>query len=462
MKFSQNQFFTQSLRNLEWGEKIAKILAASINAVDPASALRENVSLEDGNLIVASHIYKLIQYKNIYVVGAGKAGFPMATAISEILGERLTNGIIIINDGNRDTKDTLLHQRMKIIEASHPLPDHRGVAGTNKIINLLESTQPDDLVLCLISGGGSALLTAPGIGIEIEHLRQLIKSLLNCGATINEINTLRKHLETIKGGKLARYASPASVISLILSDVVGDPLDVIASGPTVPDPSTFVDAYRVLEKYKLLECTHSSIINYITRGIEGKTEETPKDEDPIFLRAQNIIIGSNKIAADAAIRQAQLEGFNTLLLTTYLQGEARCTGRILASFAKQLTSDNPFVDHPACVICGGETTVIVDGDGIGGRNTELALGAVELLRGLSGVVLVSIATDGSDGSTDAAGAVVTGETLERALNLSMKPNEYLKNNDSYNFFQPLGDLLKPGFTQTNVNDLVLIFCAPSD
>lgn len=456
--FSHNQFFTHTLNRLDGGDKIAKILAASLNAVNPASTIKEKVSLKDGKLYIGTQIYELNQYNNIYVVGAGKAGFPMATAISEILGENLTDGIIIIKDGYGNKQQAFLHPKIKIISASHPLPDQRGVTATEKIIRILETTQMDDLVICLLSGGGSALLTAPSYGIELDHIQDLINQLLHRGATINEINILRKHLDRIKGGRLVQYASPAQVISLILSDVVGDPLDVIASGPTVPDPSTYSDAFLILKKYQLLDWTHSSIIDHIIEGMNGEVDETPKSENPIFVGTHNFIIGSNKIAAQAAINQAKIEGFNTLLLTTFLQGEASCVGEFLATIAKQLRSESPIVNIPACIICGGETTVVVNGDGIGGRNMELALGAAELLNGLYRTVLVSIATDGSDGSTDAAGAVVSGETFNRAMKMNIKPQDYLKKNDSYNFFNSLGDLLKPGFTRTNVNDLVLLFC----
>jgi glycerate 2-kinase len=457
MLFSYDQFLTNSLRKLGWGEKIAKVLAASINAVEPAAAINANVKLDAGRLIVGSQTYNLSQHKRIWVVGAGKAGFPMATAISGILGDKLTKGIMILKDGYPAKRETSLHNRIKFIKAGHPLPDQRSVAGTKKIINLLRSTQTEDLVICLISGGGSALLSAPSDGVQLDSLRELIRQLLLRGASISEINTLRKHLEIIKGGQLVRFALPATVISLILSDVVGDPLDMIASGPTAPDPSTFDDAYFVLKKYRLIDIAHDSIINQLKKGLNGEVQETPKVDDPIFNKTQNIIIGSNKLAAQAAIRQAKIEGFNTLLLTTYLQGEARHVGEFLATIARQLGSENPMLHPPACIICGGETTVVVTGDGKGGRNTELALGAVELLSGLSRTVLISMATDGSDGSTDAAGAVVTGETLKKAAKLNLSPDVYLEYNDSYNFFQKLGDLLKPGLTQTNVNDLVFIF-----
>ncbi|RPI22412.1 MAG: DUF4147 domain-containing protein, partial [Chloroflexota bacterium] len=323
--------------------------------------------------------------------------------------------------------------------------------------SLLQDAGSHDLVLCLISGGGSALMTAPESGIELEDLRSLTSTLLACGANINEINALRKHLDILKGGGLARLATPARVATLILSDVVGDPLDVIASGPTVADKATFKEAYGVLEQYGLEDRTPPAIISRLKKGLRGEIAETPKEGDRIFSCVQNLIVGSNLQAAQAALSAAETEGFHTLLLTTYLQGEARQAGRVLAALARQIGPNGPSITRPACLISGGETTVTVTGNGLGGRNQEVALGAVKDLDGLRNIALVSLATDGGDGPTDAAGAVVTGETMHRARALGLKPKEYLARNDSYHFFDALGDLLRPGPTQTNVNDLTFVF-----
>jgi glycerate 2-kinase len=281
--------------------------------------------------------------------------------------------------------------------------------------------------------------------------------LLACGASINEINSLRKHLDNLKGGGLARLVAPAKLVTLVLSDVVNDPLDVIASGPTVPDPSTYRDALGVLERYGIATKVPNRIIDFLRAGMQGKHPDTPKPGDALFDCVYNVVVGSNRLAAEAAARQAQLEGFHPMLLTTSLQGEASQVGRILSAIAKEvIISGNP-VQRPACLLAGGETTVTVHGNGTGGRNQELALGAVEDLAGLHEVAIVTLATDGGDGPTDAAGAVVSGETLKRAQSIGLSPADFLARNDAYHFFAKLGDLLQPGPTQTNVNDLALVF-----
>jgi hydroxypyruvate reductase len=328
-------------------------------------------------------------------------------------------------------------------------------------MSLLDSCREDDLVIALISGGGSALLSAPADGISLEDLQNLTRLLLACGASIDEINTLRKHLDQIKGGGLARFTYPARLVSLILSDVVGDPLDVIASGPAVPDSSTWKAAWGVLERYDLVDRAPQAILAHLQKGCRGELPDTPKPDDPLFARVQNVMVASNLQAAEAAAEQAEEEGFHTLLLTTYLQGEARQAGRILGAILRQVAAPGHPIPRPACLIAGGETTVTLLGDGLGGRNQEVALGAVSELHGLEQVALVTFATDGGDGPTDAAGALVTGETAQRAAALGMHPDDYLKRNDSYHFFEALGDLLFTGPTGTNVNDLTFLFAFSS-
>lgn len=457
MIFTPHQFLTHTLKVREWGNNVARILAASINSVNPGTSITNYVTRKNEICTVGSKIYNLENYANIYVVGAGKAGAPMSVALSDILGEYSSEGIVIVKEGHLGHTYPKKYLKIKLFEAGHPLPDERGVDGTKNIINLLKSAGENDLVFCLISGGGSSLLTAPVEGVHLKDLQKLMKVLLASGVNINEINSLRKHLDAIKGGRLAQIAAPATVISLILSDVLGDPLDVIASGPTVPDTSTFNDAYSVLEKYNIMEQIPTRIVNYLENGVNGELRDTPKPGDPIFQNNQNIIIGSNKTAARSAIKEAQSLGFNTMLLTTFLQGEARHAGKFLASLARQLRSEPPPVKLPACIVIGGETTVKITGEGNGGRNQELALGAVSDLGNLLNTALVTLATDGEDGPTDAAGAVVTGETLSRALEMKMDTLGYLNCNDSYSYFSALDDLIKPGPTLTNVNDLCFIF-----
>jgi glycerate 2-kinase len=449
------------LESTSWGQQIIDVLETALQAVDPATTVAESMQLTGDRLIIGERSYDLEHFRRVLLVGAGKAGAPMAIAAGEILGERLHAGVIIVKQGyaNKSDRETDAQhmERINILEASHPLPDMRGVEATQSILKLVQDAGPADLVICLISGGGSALLTAPVQGVTLQDLQTLTDQLLACGATINEINALRKHLDKVKGGKLARVAAPATLVTLVLSDVVGDPLDVIASGPTVPDTTTFMDAWQVLERYDLLEKAPPGIVKALQRGRQGSLRENPQPDENFFHNTQTVIVASNQRAAQAALGEAQTEGFNAMLLTTFLQGESRQAGRTLAAVARQIATHNQPLARPACVVVGGETTVVLQGDGLGGRNLELALGAVRELADLKQVALISLATDGGDGPTDAAGAVVTGDTLQQALQRGLAPEDFLARNDSYHFFEPMGGLLRPGPTQTNVNDLAFVF-----
>ena len=335
-------------------------------------------------------------------------------------------------------------QSATIIESGHPVPDSRSLAAGQAALDFVSDLQKDDLLVCLISGGGSALMTAPLV--PLEDLQTLTSALLACGARIDEINTLRRHLDRVKGGGLAK-ATPAHILSLILSDVVGNPLEAIASGPTAPDPTTREDATEVLQKYGL------SVPTSIGRALDT-IHETPKEEDPIFSQVENVIVGDNVLAAKAAIAQAVKEGFNTEYLGSDWQGEAR---KVSIELVQKLRVAKKAHTTPFCFVAGGETTVTIHGNGKGGRNQELALAAVPLLSGMDNVMLVALATDGEDGPTDAAGAVVTGKTLQFAESLGLDTASYLSNNDAYHYFNELGDLLKINPTGTNVNDLVFLF-----
>lgn len=461
---------TNSLRAAPWGPAVARIMAAALDAVDPAVAIQRHLRRDGSLLRAGEQAYDLSRYERVFVVGAGKAGRPMARAAAEIVGDRLAGGVVLVKaydeevsgrEGDAATASPLVtpspRRPVTLLEAGHPIPDERGVAGARRIARLLEQVTERDLVIVLISGGGSALLTLPADGIGLAELQALTNILLRCGANINEINTLRKHLDQAKGGGLARLAQPASVITLVLSDVVGSPLDVIGSGPTVPDTSSFGDAYAVLERYGVVADAPGPIVDRLRGGMAGQIAETPKPGDQQFARVQNLVVGSNPQAAAAALDAARASGFNTLLLTTFLQAEAREAGRVLAAVARELAASGQPLARPACLIAGGETTVTLRGDGRGGRNQELALAAVADLGGLADVALVALATDGGDGPTDAAGAVATGATLARAAGLGLDPAAHLARNDAYPFFEALGDLLKPGPTETNVNDLAFVF-----
>jgi hydroxypyruvate reductase len=454
------RLITHSLRESTRGESIARIMAAALDAVDPISAVERNMMCTGDELTVAGQSYDLRQFRRTFVIGAGKAAIPMASAAGRLLGEHVYRGLVITKRGHT-VDGSKIHINppplIEILEAGHPVPDAQGVKGTQRIIEILSDVGSKDLVICLISGGGSALMLAPSSGVKLDDLQSLTDTLLAAGVTINEINILRKHLDLVKGGRLAKLTAPAQLVTLILSDVIGDPLDVIASGPTVPDPSTYSDAYRVLEKYQLLNQVPESIISQLRLGQRGEISETPKPGDSIFKRVQNVIVGNNFLAGQAALEQSKAEGFNGVFLTSSLQGEARLIGPTLAAIARQIETSGHPARRPACVIAGGETTVTISGIGEGGRNQELALSAVVELAGLQNISLVALATDGGDGPTDAAGAVVTGETLSRAMELGLDPIDFLDRNDAYHFFEPLGDLLKTGPTLTNVNDLTFIF-----
>jgi hydroxypyruvate reductase len=396
-------------------------------------------------------VFDLNAFQKIFLVGTGKASNSMALAVEEIFGDRISKGVITTKYGH-----LLPLKRTEIIEAGHPIPDQKGYEGAKKIQRLLKESGQKDLVIFLLSGGGSALLPFPVDGIELKEKQEATQLLLDCGADIKEINTIRKHISRMKGGWLAKWAYPSTVIGFILSDVVGDPLDVIGSGPTVPDPSTFEEATEILKKYDLLNKISLSIQEHLQLGKEGKAEETPKPGDAIFEKVYNMIIGSNIIALRAAEKEATSLGFNTLILSSSIVGETREAARFHTAIAKEVISSGNPIPKPACILSGGETTVTIKGNGLGGRNQEFALaGAIEI-SGIEKVVLLSGGTDGSDGPTDATGAVADHATVRRAESMGLDPKVHLENNDAYPFFKKLGDLLITGPTHTNVMDVRII------
>jgi glycerate-2-kinase len=426
-------------------------LEAALNAVDPKQIIKSKLSLKNSTLNVDSYSFDLKKFKNIYVIGGGKASGAMAEALEQTLGNRIKNGLVNVPRGSTNKADII-----KFHEASHPIPDETGVEGTRRMMEIAEQAQIDDLVICLISGGGSSLMPLPRDDISIVDKREITNALLKSGATINEINTVRKHISDFKGGWLAKKVYPTTILNLILSDVVGDPLDFIASGPTVPDSTTFSDAINVLKKYILWDKAPVSVRKVLSDGEKGIIPETPKTNDEAFKKVFNVVVGNNRFASQKVSEYLDSKGLNTLLLTAMLEGEARHIGIMLASIACEVAiSGNP-VPKPAGIIAGGETTVTVTGKGLGGRNQEIALAAAQKLKGMDGVVVASLSTDGIDGPTDAAGAIVDGKTLTRAAKMGLVPEEYLAKNDSYHFFSQLGDLIFTGATGTNVNDISLI------
>lgn len=435
-------------------EDALAIFRAGLKAVDPAIALRGHVKLQNDSLTVGNRDYDLSSYKGIYVIGAGKASAAMAQPVEELLGERIKSGFINVKYGH-----TLPLNIIQVNEAGHPVPDEAGLSGTKKIIELLGQTGEKDLVLFLISGGGSALLPYPVQGLTLENLQQATKQLLGAGATIKEINALRKHVSRVKGGRLAKLAYPSTLISLILSDVIGDNLDSIASGPTVPDESTFGDCLNIMEKYDLSDKISPEVLEFLEEGAQNSQEETPKADDPAFERAQNIIIGSNILAVKAAQKKAEELKYNSLILSTLIEGETKDVAKLHAAIAKEILNTGNPLPTPACVISGGETTVTIRGKGLGGRNQEFALAAAIEIDGWDGMVILSGGTDGTDGPTDAAGAIADGTTVSRARALELNAEAHLRENDSYHFFQPLADLIITGPTYTNVMDLRLVVVA---
>lgn len=426
------------------------ILDAALAASDPRAAVQRALHREGNRLSVQGREYDLDRIHRVLVIGFGKASAAMAQAAEQVLGDKIERGWVNVKYGH-----TAPLQTVHLHEAGHPLPDANSLLGAQKILELLDTTAPEDLVICLISGGGSALMELLTPGISLDDLRSTTEALLRSGATIGEINALRKHLSQIKGGQLARR-SRAPVLSLILSDVIGSALDAIASGPTAPDSTTFQDALAVIERRGITGQLSTSILQRMERGVRGEIADTPKANDPIFERVQNVIIADNAIACQAALVTAQGLGIHSLLLSTYIQGEAREFAKTLAAIGKEILASGRPLDRPACVIAGGETTVTLRGNGKGGRNQELALAAAIEISGLPDMVILSAGTDGTDGPTDAAGAIADGGTVARAAERGLAAVEHLADNDAYHFFQPLGDLIITGPTNTNVNDLMLL------
>ncbi len=432
------------------------IFSKALTAVDPSKILQDRIRIQRDRLSIrmegdSEKVFDLDAFDKIFVVGSGKASNAMAQAIEEIFGDRLTKGVITTKYGH-----LLPLKKTKIIEAGHPIPDQKGYEGAKKIQRLLKESGPKDLVIFLLSGGGSALLPFPAGHIDLKEKQEVTQLLLDCGADIKEINTIRKHISMIKGGWLAKWAYPSTVIGFILSDVVGDQLDVIGSGPTVPDPSTFEEAWEILKKYDLLKEISLSIQKHLRSGKEGEVEETPKPGEVVFEKVYNSLIGSNILALLEAKKEAESLGLNAVILSSSIQGETREAARFHTAVAKEvISSENP-IPRPACILSGGETTVTIKGNGLGGRNQEFVLAGALEISGIEKVVILSGGTDGSDGPTDATGALADHTTVQRAKTMGLNPKAHLENNDAYPFFQKLGDLLITGPTHTNVMDVRIL------
>jgi hydroxypyruvate reductase len=392
----------------------------------------------------------------VRVVGAGKASGAMAAAAEQALGDRIVDGLVVVKDGYRaDTR------RVRMVEAGHPVPDARGEAAAREIRAIAAAATADDLLLVLVSGGGSALTPAPAPPITLADKRAMTRLMLAAGATINQLNAVRKHCSLLKGGQLARAAAPARVRALLLSDVIGDPLDVIASGPTAPDVSTYAEALAILDRFGLRSRVPASIVERLTHGARGDIPETPKPDDPVFRHVTNTVIGNNRLVVDAAADEAVRLGYGPHVLTRSLDGEARDVAARLVALAREIREGRGPVAAPACVIAAGETTVTVKGRGHGGRCQEFALAAALPLDGVEGIVALAAGTDGTDGPTDAAGGIVDGQSARRARAMGEDPRARLEDNDANPLLAALGDLVTTGPTNTNLLDLYLLLVEPA-
>mgnify|MGYP001566737775 FL=1 len=445
-------------------EKLISIFDAALKSVDSYDSVRKAIRLRNNEIIINGQItYKTNNFSKLIVVGAGKATAPMAEAVEDMFGERIDDGIIIVKYGH-----TRPLKKIRQIEASHPLPDAAGLKGTDSIKEMLRNADSETLVICLLSGGASALLVSPAGDITLDDKMHVTDLLLKAGATINELNALRKHISGIKGGRLAGLAYPASTVTMILSDVIGDRLDVIASGPTVPDSTTFRDAMDVIEKYKLKDKVPDSVFKYIVKGLQGEIEETPKRDEVFFGNVRNIIVGSIRQALAVALEKAVSLGYKTEIMGSDIQGDVRDVAEYLAEKAIEGKEILNRGNEPVCLLSGGETTVTVKGNGLGGRNQELTLAFAMAIKGRKDITMLSAGTDGTDGPTDAAGAIVDGETVSLAYKHGIDPAKYLRNNDSYNFFKNLDSLsgthhhLITGPTWTNVMDMQIILAEAGD
>lgn len=435
-------------------EKAERIYKAALVEVDPQNLIKKGVLIRGNKLIIQGQRFDLTSFDNIFLAGIGKAASFMAETLMDILGNRVREGVVL-----RLPPDKILLKKITFLSAPHPLPDRRSLVAGRSILNLAKKASQKDLLMVLISGGGSAQACLPTQEVSLEEKRLITARLLKAGAEITELNTIRKHLSQIKGGQLAKAAFPATVVSLIISDVIHNDLETIASGPTYWDSSTYKDAFQVLAKYNLWNSAPLSIKEIIEKGMEKKIQETVKKDEPIFRRVHNFIIGDNLRALKAGKRQAEKLGFRSYILTSSDKGEAKEIAKNYVSLMISLIYSPKIISKPLCLLAGGELTVTVKGDGRGGRNQEFVLAALleieKHLRKKAEWLIISLGSDGIDGPTDAAGAWASSTTMEKAHKLSLDPSHYLSRNDSYNFFKKIGGLILTGPTHTNVMDLRL-------
>ena len=432
------------------------VLAAmdeALAAADPARIIRKHLRLDGQTLRADKLRFPLKAFRRIFVIGGGKASGYMAEEVEKLVGKWITRGLVIIPDYLRPGPQG---RRIRYHAATHPIPTLKGMAGVLAMLDLVGNVSRDDMVIVLLSGGASALMPLPAQGMSLKDEARVTALLLKSGANIEEINTVRKHLSQVKGGRLASRLYPATVLSLIISDVVGDKLEAIASGPTAPDPTTYYDAKQVLQKYHLWLRIPDRARKVITDGLAGSIPDTPKRRDKAFRQVRNLIVGNNRESCLAAAEAMTKAGYRTQTLSLQFIGEAREAGRIFGAIARDIRDNALAYAPPVALVAGGETTVTVRGKGKGGRNQELVLSAAAKIDGSDGIVVGSFATDGIEGQTNAAGALADGTTVMRGLKLAMYPEQYLRNNDSYHYFSKLKDLVITGPTGTNVSDIMIL------
>lgn len=427
-----------------------QIFLAGVESVRPDRLMPKLMRVKDDQLVIGDLNFKLSSIRNIYVIGAGKASGMMAAEVEKILGNRIAEGHVVVKYGHACELN-----HIRVSEAGHPVPDSKGVKATEAILGIAEKAGDHDLVICLISGGGSALLADFPTGSSLEELKQVNDLLIKSGASIEDINTVRKHLSLVKGGQLAGSAYPASIVSLILSDVSGDLPDVIASGPTSPDPTTFHQALGILEKFSLLQAVPEAILNHLKKGESGGKPETPKPGDLVFGKVHNLIIGTNKVALGAAKQKALSFGIDTVIADDQLKGDIHAVAAKIVEMAVQVKEDKSKT-KPLCLLFGGEPTIQIKGSGLGGRNQHLALLCASLIKHHANITILSAGTDGTDGPTDVAGAVVDSLTLPAAFSANADPLKYLETFDSWHFFKKTGGHIVTGPTLTNVMDIIVV------
>ncbi|MFW9915421.1 MAG: glycerate kinase [Candidatus Thorarchaeota archaeon] len=444
----------QTQNALELRRTGLEILEEMVSQLQPQVLLKQRLRRAITELFIGRSILYLENFDDFLVIGGGKAVLGMVEFLETLLPDKDLRGVLSVPEGFASQAERTSEVQLR--EASHPIPDVRGLKATEEMAALLKDATERTLVFFLISGGGSALMPLPAKGISLEAKLEVNRLLLESGASISEFNTVRKHISAWKGGQAAKLAYPATTISLVLSDVLGDPLDIIASGPTAPDPSTFLDAHQILRKYALWERVDETISSFIGKGMRNEISETPKEGEPAFQKVITEIIGNNRAATNIIAKAGQKRGYKVFVLTNFMQGEAREIGRFVGAIGIQMKHSSEPIASPGIVVLGGETTVTVTGKGEGGRNQELALACSSVISGLKHVAVFSFGTDGIDGTSNAAGAVVDGLTAEKIRTLGLDIEKILHNNDSGSAFKITGDHILTGYTGTNVADIVLI------